>query len=56
MHPTTATPPAAGSTSNLRIKSLEPLVPPARLCALLPLEQRGALQQRRGRCHFGAFY
>ena len=25
-------------TSNLRIRSLEPLVPPARLCALLPLD------------------
>jgi 3-deoxy-7-phosphoheptulonate synthase len=28
----------AQSTSNLRIRSLEPLVPPARLCALLPLD------------------
>ena len=28
----------ATSTSNLRIRSLEPLVPPARLCALLPLD------------------
>ena len=26
------------STSNLRIRSLEPLVPPARLAALLPLD------------------
>jgi 3-deoxy-7-phosphoheptulonate synthase len=34
-----AAPPASAppSTANLRIKSLEPLVPPARLCALLPL-------------------
>ena len=29
---------AAPATSNLRIKSLEPLVPPARLMALLPLD------------------
>jgi 3-deoxy-7-phosphoheptulonate synthase len=29
----------ATSTSNLRIRSLEPLVPPARLCALLPLDE-----------------
>jgi len=29
---------AAHATSNLRIKSLEPLVPPARLMALLPLD------------------
>ncbi len=28
----------ATSTSNLRIRSLEPLAPPARLCALLPLD------------------
>ena len=33
-----ATNAAATSTSNLRIRSLEPLVPPARLCALLPLD------------------
>ena len=33
-----ATNAAAPSTSNLRIRSLEPLVPPARLCALLPLD------------------
>jgi 3-deoxy-7-phosphoheptulonate synthase len=26
------------STANLRIRSLEPLVPPARLAALLPLD------------------
>jgi 3-deoxy-7-phosphoheptulonate synthase len=29
---------AAHATSNLRIRSLEPLVPPSRLCALLPLD------------------
>jgi len=29
--------PAAPSTGNLRIRSLEPLVPPSRLCNLLPL-------------------
>jgi 3-deoxy-7-phosphoheptulonate synthase len=34
-----ATNAAATSTSNLRIRSLEPLVPPARLCALLPLDE-----------------
>jgi 3-deoxy-7-phosphoheptulonate synthase len=28
----------ASSTSNLRIRNLEPLVPPSRLCALLPLD------------------
>ena len=33
-----ATNATATSTSNLRIRSLEPLVPPARLCALLPLD------------------
>ena len=32
------TPAAAPATSNLRIRSLEPLVPPARLCAVLPLD------------------
>ncbi len=32
-----AAPAAPASTSNLRIRSLEPLVPPARLCNLLPL-------------------
>jgi len=32
-----APPPAPAPTSNLRIRSLEPLVPPARLCNLLPL-------------------
>ncbi|MFM8378768.1 MAG: 3-deoxy-7-phosphoheptulonate synthase, partial [Planctomycetia bacterium] len=30
---------AAPATSNLRIKSLEPLVPPARLMGLLPLDE-----------------
>ncbi|MFM8802692.1 MAG: 3-deoxy-7-phosphoheptulonate synthase, partial [Planctomycetia bacterium] len=30
---------AAPPTSNLRIRSLEPLVPPARLSALLPLDE-----------------
>ena len=30
--------PATAATSNLRIRSLDPLVPPARLCALLPLD------------------
>jgi len=29
---------AANATSNLRIRSLEPLVPPARLCAVVPLD------------------
>ncbi len=40
MKPATAPPSAdtANTTSNLRIRSLEPLVPPARLCALLPLD------------------
>ncbi|NBW95160.1 MAG: 3-deoxy-7-phosphoheptulonate synthase [Planctomycetia bacterium] len=37
MNPT-ASAAAALATSNLRIKSLEPLVPPARLMALLPLD------------------
>jgi 3-deoxy-7-phosphoheptulonate synthase len=36
MPPTNAANP---STANLRIRSLEPLVPPARLCALLPLDE-----------------
>jgi 3-deoxy-7-phosphoheptulonate synthase len=41
MHPATTRPPAAPApgTSNLRIRSLEPLVPPARLCNLLPLDE-----------------
>jgi 3-deoxy-D-arabino-heptulosonate 7-phosphate (DAHP) synthase len=29
---------ATAPTSNLRIRSLESLVPPSRLCALLPLD------------------
>jgi 3-deoxy-7-phosphoheptulonate synthase len=38
MNPTAAPAPAAApATSNLRIKSLEPLIPPARLMNLLPL-------------------
>ena len=36
MNPTAAS--AAPATSNLRIRSLEPLIPPARLMALLPLD------------------
>ena len=44
MNPTIARPPASQhpSTSNLRIRSLEPLVPPARLCAVLPLDDAAA--------------
>ncbi|NBU39288.1 MAG: 3-deoxy-7-phosphoheptulonate synthase [Planctomycetia bacterium] len=44
MNPTIAPPPASQhpSTSNLRIRSLEPLVPPARLCAVLPLDDAAA--------------
>jgi 3-deoxy-7-phosphoheptulonate synthase len=44
MNPATARPPAdpLASTSNLRIRSLDPLVPPARLCALLPLDDAAA--------------
>jgi 3-deoxy-7-phosphoheptulonate synthase len=38
MHPTAAPPESAPATANLRIRSLEPLVPPARLCALLPID------------------
>jgi 3-deoxy-7-phosphoheptulonate synthase len=39
MHsPASARPAAVPSTSNLRIRSLEPLVPPSRLSALLPLD------------------
>jgi len=39
-HPATARPATTvPSTSNLRIRSLEPLVPPARLAALLPLDE-----------------
>ncbi len=37
MHPIVASPTPA--TSNLRIRSLEPLIPPARLMALLPLDE-----------------
>jgi 3-deoxy-7-phosphoheptulonate synthase len=43
MNPTTVPPPAVPpATSNLRIRSLEPLVPPARLGALLPLDDAAA--------------
>ena len=39
MQPAAAPPASAPApTANLRIKSLEPLVPPARLCAVLPLD------------------
>jgi 3-deoxy-7-phosphoheptulonate synthase len=39
MNPTATTSAATGrATSNLRIRSLEPLIPPARLMALLPLD------------------
>ena len=38
MHPTVTPSASAPGTSNLRIRSLEPLVPPARLCALLPID------------------
>ena len=39
MNPPATTPAATGfATSNLRIRSLEPLIPPARLMALLPLD------------------
>jgi 3-deoxy-7-phosphoheptulonate synthase len=37
------------STSNLRIRSLEPLVPPARLMALLPLDEKAAATIVAGR-------
>jgi 3-deoxy-7-phosphoheptulonate synthase len=36
-------------TSNLRIRSLEPLVPPARLCAVLPLDDAAAATIVAGR-------
>lgn len=36
-------------TSNLRIRSLEPLVPPARLCALLPLDAAALATVVQGR-------
>jgi 3-deoxy-7-phosphoheptulonate synthase len=39
----------AAATANLRIRSLEPLVPPARLCALLPLEAEAAATVLEGR-------
>jgi 3-deoxy-7-phosphoheptulonate synthase len=40
MNPTTSSPAVSKpATSNLRIRSLEPLVPPARLMALLPLDE-----------------
>jgi 3-deoxy-7-phosphoheptulonate synthase len=43
MHPSTMpSPHASAATSNLRIRSLEPLVPPARLTALLPLDAAAA--------------
>jgi len=42
-------PAAAPTTSNLRIKSLEPLVPPARLAALLPLDDAAARTVVAGR-------
>ena len=47
MNPSDTTGPAARSagqrrTSNLRIRSLEPLVPPARLMSLLPLDDAAA--------------
>lgn len=42
-------PAAASTTSNLRIKSLEPLVPPARLVALLPLDDAAARTVVAGR-------
>ncbi|MFM8579169.1 MAG: 3-deoxy-7-phosphoheptulonate synthase, partial [Planctomycetaceae bacterium] len=37
------------TTSNLRIRSLEPLVPPSRLAALLPLDERAATTVVEGR-------
>jgi 3-deoxy-7-phosphoheptulonate synthase len=43
MNPTATRPAdASPATSNLRIKSLEPLIPPARLMALLPLDEAAA--------------
>ena len=38
MHPNAAPPDSVPGTANLRIRSLEPLVPPTRLCALLPID------------------
>ncbi|MFM8536752.1 MAG: 3-deoxy-7-phosphoheptulonate synthase, partial [Planctomycetaceae bacterium] len=51
MNPTIARPAASQhpSTSNLRIRSLEPLVPPARLCAVLPLDDAAAQTIEAGR-------
>jgi len=50
MHPAPARSlPAVEKTSNLRIRSLEPLVPPARLCALLPLDAGAATTVVGGR-------
>ena len=39
----------AAATSNLRIRSLEPLVPPSRLLALLPLDEAATATIVRGR-------
>jgi 3-deoxy-7-phosphoheptulonate synthase len=41
--------PAVPTTSNLRIRSLEPLVPPARLAALLPLDEAATRTVIEGR-------
>ena len=41
--------PSGQPTSNLRIRSLEPLVPPARLMALLPLDAAATATILRGR-------
>jgi 3-deoxy-7-phosphoheptulonate synthase len=51
MNPATARPPAApaAATANLRIRSLEPLVPPARLCNLLPLDDAATATILAGR-------
>ena len=47
MNPTAAA--AAHATSNLRIRSLEPLIPPARLMALLPLDDEATRTIVEGR-------
>lgn len=47
MNPTAAS--AAPATSNLRIRSLEPLIPPARLTALLPLDDAATATIVEGR-------
>lgn len=47
MNPTAAS--AAPATSNLRIRSLEPLIPPARLMALLPLDDAATATIVEGR-------